>query len=334
VVTAFVTGLTGQDGYYLARNLVGEGADVHALVRDISAAERIRAEFPGIVLHQGDLDDHDYLRSIILDVAPEEIYNLGGISSVALSWQDPVKTAAVTGTSVAALLQSALELQDSVGRKVSFVQASSVEIFGQAETSPQTEVTPIHPTTPYGAAKAFAHHLVSIYRGRGLSASAGILYNHESPLRPEKFVSRKISMGVARIAAGLQDTIVMGTLDVYRDWGWAPDYVQALQLAVRNDVPGDYVIASGEPRLVADFVETAFALIGITDWRAHVEIDQRFVRPTEIRSMNGDASKAREVLGWQPTTGFDEIVSRMVAHDVELLARRDDPSIGHGATIR
>ena len=320
MATAFVTGITGQDGYYLAKNLVEEGVEVHALVRDRSAAAADLGEFPGIVLHEGDLDDHGYLRSLILDVAPVEIYNLGGISSVALSWQDPVKTAAVTGTSVAALLQSALELQESAGRQVRFVQASSVEIFGQAEKSPQTEETPIRPTTPYGAAKAFAHHLVSIYRGRGLSASAGILYNHESPRRPEKFVSRKISMGVARIAAGLQDTIVMGTLDVYRDWGWAPDYVRALQLAVRNEVPGDYVIASGEPRLVADFVETAFALVGIDDWKNYVEIDQRFVRPTEIRSMNGDATKAREVLGWQPTTGFDEIVRRMVAHDVELLS--------------
>jgi GDPmannose 4,6-dehydratase len=319
MASAFVTGITGQDGYYLARNLAEEGAEVHALVRDVAAAERVRSEFPGVVLHEGDLDDHEYLRGLILEVAPDEIYNLGGISSVALSWRDPVKTAAVTGSSVAALLQAALDLQDSVGREVRFVQASSVEIFGQAETSPQNELTPIHPTTPYGAAKAFAHHLVSIYRGRGLSASAGILYNHESPLRPEKFVSRKISMGVARIAAGLQDTIVMGTLDVYRDWGWAPDYVHALQLAVRNEVAGDYVIASGEPRLVADFVETAFALVGIDDWRSHVEIDQRFVRPTEIRSMNGDASKAREVLGWQPTTGFDEIVKRMVDHDVALL---------------
>jgi GDPmannose 4,6-dehydratase len=320
VATAFVTGITGQDGYYLARNLVEEGVEVHALVRDLSSARELHSEFPAVSLHEGDLDNHDYLRGLILDVAPDEIYNLGGISSVALSWQDPVKTAAVTGTSVAALLQSALELQESVGRRVRFVQASSVEIFGQAETPQQTEVTPIRPTTPYGAAKAFAHHLVSIYRGRGLSASAGILYNHESPRRPEKFVSRKISMGVARIAAGLQDTIVMGTLDVYRDWGWAPDYVEALQLAVRNDVAGDYVIASGQPRLVADFVQTAFALVGITEWRDHVEVDQRFVRPTEIRSMNGDASKAREVLGWHPTTGFEEIVERMVAHDVSLLS--------------
>ncbi|MET4583502.1 GDPmannose 4,6-dehydratase [Conyzicola nivalis] len=320
MATAFVTGITGQDGYYLARDLVDEGVEVHALVRDKPAAAAELGDVPGIVLHEGDLDDHGYLRSLILDVAPVEIYNLGGISSVALSWQDPVKTAAVTGTSVAALLQSALELQESAGRQVRFVQASSVEIFGQAETSPQTEETPIRPTTPYGAAKAFAHHLVSIYRGRGLFASAGILYNHESPRRPEKFVSRKISMGVARIAAGLQDTIVMGTLDVYRDWGWAPDYVRALQLAVRNESPGDYVIASGEPRLVADFVQTAFALVGIDDWKNYVEIDQRFVRPTEIRSMNGDATKAREVLGWQPTTGFDEIVRRMVAHDVELLS--------------
>jgi GDPmannose 4,6-dehydratase len=315
-----MTGITGQDGHYLAENLVGEGAQVHALVRDLSSvSSELRERLPGVVLHEGDLDDHDYLKGLILEVAPDEIYNLGGISSVALSWQDPVKTAAVTGTSVAALLQAALDLQDSVGRQVRFVQASSVEIFGQAEVSPQTESTPLRPTTPYGAAKAFAHNLVGIYRGRGLLASTGILYNHESPRRPEKFVSRKISMGVARIAAGLQDTITMGTLDVYRDWGWAPDYVAGLQLALRYETADDYVFASGEPRTVSDFVATAFELVGIDDWSRHVEIDQRFVRPVEIRSMNGDSSKARSVLGWQPTARFEDIVARMVEHDRALL---------------
>jgi GDPmannose 4,6-dehydratase len=318
---AFVTGITGQDGEYLARDLLADGHEVHALVRDLDGATLDFArEHPSVVLHEGDLADSQRLRDLVRDIAPHEIYNLGGISSVALSWREPELTGAVTGLSVATLLQSALELQDDSGREVRFVQASSVEIFGQADHSPQTETTPIHPTTPYGAAKAYAHHLVSIYRGRGLFAASGILYNHESPRRPQKFVSRKISTGVAAIVAGEQQTITMGTLDVMRDWGWAPDYVAALQLAIRAESPDDYVIASGAPRTVADFVQTAFACVGIDDWRSHVTIDQQFVRPVEILSMHGDASKARRELGWEPTHTFEEIVELMVAHD--LAARK------------
>ena len=318
--TAFVTGITGQDGAYLARELIADGHTVHGLVRDVAGAKaQLSSEFPEIELHQGDLDDSAGLRDLILNLQPTHIYNLGGISSVALSWQEPEKTALVTGLSVATLLQAALDLQESSGNEVRFVQASSVEIFGQAESTPQDEATPIHPTTPYGAAKAYAHHLVNIYRGRGLFASSGILYNHESPRRPEKFVSRKTSLGVARIAAGLQDEIVMGNLDVFRDWGWAPDYVHALRLAIDHTTPGDYVVASGKPRTVADFVSTAFSLVGIDDWQKHVVIDPRFVRSVEIRTMNGDASRAKSELGWTPSHSFEEIVERMVAHDVELV---------------
>jgi GDPmannose 4,6-dehydratase len=323
--TAIVTGVTGQDGGYLAEALLGDGWQVHGLVRPRDAAlARTMLRWPGIVVHQGDLTDADGLRGLIDEVEPDEIYNLGGISSVALSWTQPVLTAQVSGVGAGVLLEAAWQLQERLGRPVRFLQASSAEIFGAPEKSPQDESTPIRPVTPYGAAKAFAHHLVGVYRGRGLHASAGILYNHESPRRPDTFVTRKITKAAAQIAAGDQERLVLGNLDVRRDWGWAPDYVDAMMRAIRYPVADDYVIATGEARSVRDFVAAAFRHAGLTDWQRYVQVDPALVRPAEAVEQLGDADHARKTLGWAPTVLFQEIVARMVDEDLMSAARGQD----------
>ncbi|KQQ22801.1 GDP-mannose 4,6 dehydratase [Rathayibacter sp. Leaf299] len=314
--SALVTGASGQDGGYLVERLLEDGWDVSALVRgDDSALPSAVRPF------EGDLRDAAGLGRIVAEAAPDTVFHLAGLSSVALSWQEPVLTAEVTGTAVAALLEASLSLQESSGRAVRFVQASSSEIFGAATENPQTESTPIRPVSPYGAAKAFAHLLVGVYRGRGLHASSGILYNHESPRRPDAFVTRKITAGVAAIAVGAASELSLGNLDVRRDWGWAPDYVDALVRASRADEAGDYVIATGVSHSVREFVAAAFAAAGIDDWEHLVVLDPRFARPVDAPEMRGDASRARSVLGWQPTVAFEEIVARMVAHDLDLARR-------------
>jgi GDPmannose 4,6-dehydratase len=316
VPSALVTGASGQDGGYLVERLLEDGWDVSALVRgDDSALPSAVRPF------EGDLRDAAGLGRIVAEAAPDTVFHLAGLSSVALSWQEPVLTAEVTGTAVAALLEASLSLQESSGRPVRFVQASSSEIFGAATENPQTESTPIRPVSPYGAAKAFAHLLVGVYRGRGLHASSGILYNHESPRRPDAFVTRKITAGVAAIAVGTASELSLGNLDVRRDWGWAPDYVDALVRASRADEAGDYVIATGVSHSVREFVAAAFAAAGIDDWEHLVVLDPRFARPVDAPEMRGDASRARSVLGWEPTVAFEEIVARMVAHDLDLARR-------------
>lgn len=321
--SAFITGITGQDGGFLAEALLAQGWDVHGLVlAGDPEAPALRARSPKVVLHEGDLTDAATVTALIGDLAPERIVNLGGISSVALSWQRPVLTAQVTGLSAGVLLDAAWALQERTGRDVRVLQASSAEIFGVPERSPQDESTPIRPVTPYGAAKAFAHHLVGVYRTRGLHASACILYNHESPRRPDTFVTRKITKAAAYIAAGRQDTLSLGTLDARRDWGWAPDYVDAMLRAISHPEPGDYVVATGESRSVGDFVAAAFAHAGIADWRSRVELDETFARPAEAHEQVGDATRARTVLGWSPTVGFEEMVARMVDADLEELGLR------------
>ncbi|MBO0982817.1 GDP-mannose 4,6-dehydratase [Rathayibacter sp. SD072] len=314
--SALVTGASGQDGGYLVERLLADGWDVTALVRgdDSGLPAAVRSL-------EGDLRDAAGLGRVVAEAAPDTIFHLAGLSSVALSWQEPVRTAEVTGTAVAALLEAALSLQESTGREVRFVQASSSEIFGAAVENPQTESTPIRPVSPYGAAKAFAHLLVGVYRGRGLHASSGILYNHESPRRPEAFVTRKITAGVAAIAAGTATELSLGNLDVRRDWGWAPDYVDALVRASRADDAGDYVVATGVAHSVREFVAAAFTAAGIDDWERLVVLDPRFARPVDAPEMRGDASRARDVLGWRPTVAFEEIVARMVAHDLDLVRR-------------
>ncbi|SMH33374.1 GDPmannose 4,6-dehydratase [Rathayibacter oskolensis] len=314
---AFVTGASGQDGGYLVERLLADGWDVSALVRGGDDAALPAAVRP----LEGDLRGPEGLGRAVAEAAPDAVFHLAGISSVAQSWQEPVLTAEVTGTAVAALLEAALTLQESSGREVRFVQASSSEIFGAATENPQTESTPIRPVSPYGAAKAFAHLLVGVYRGRGLHASSAILYNHESPRRPESFVTRKITAGVAAIAAGTAEELSLGNLDARRDWGWAPDYVDALLRASRADSADDYVVATGVSHSVREFVGAAFAAAGIDDWEGRVVIDPRFARPVDAPEMRGDASKARRELGWAPTVGFEEIVARMVENDLDLARR-------------
>ncbi|MDT0275013.1 GDP-mannose 4,6-dehydratase [Blastococcus goldschmidtiae] len=319
-VRVLVTGATGQDGSYLVEQLLAEGAEIHALVRPDEQPGAGAHPLPGGVhQHEGDLRDGPALEALVAAVEPTEIYNLGGLSSVALSWQEPALTAQISGLAVGHLLAAAHDLQERSGRPVAFVQASSAEIFAGTSRIPQDETTPLHPLSPYGAAKAYAHHLVGVYRAQGLRACSCVLYNHESPRRPETFVTRKITAGVARIARGRQDELAMGNLDARRDWGWAPDYVQAMVLAARAGQGRDYVIATGVSHSVRDFVEAAFRAAGIDDWERHVTLDPRFVRPSDAPELVGDATRARQLLGWQSAVGFDEVVARMVQHDLALV---------------
>lgn len=312
---ALITGVTGQDGTYLSQLLLEQGYEVHGVVKPGDDGGRPPA---GVELHPADLADAEALRRIVLGVEPDELYNFGGLTSVAGSWADPVTTVAVTGTPVATLLDAAFVLHER-GLPIAVVQASSAEIFGSAAESPQNESTPIAPVSPYGAAKALGHFLVRAFRSRGLRASSAILYNHESPLRPETFVTRKITASAARIARGRQQTLSLGSLDVERDWGWAPDYVDALHRMTRQPTGGDFVIGTGEAHSVRDFVRTAFAAAGIDDWQAHVEIDPAFVRAADPAMQLADASKAARELGWRPTCTFDELVTRLVHADLAAL---------------
>ena len=314
--TAFITGITGQDGGYLAEQLLAQGSSVHGLVRAAAEVAPTVAAYPGVSLHVADLIDTAAVAGLLAEIAPDEIYNLAGISSVARSWQEPVATGLVSGLAAAGVLQSAFELSERTGRRVAVVQASSAEIFGNPGVWPQDESTPIAPVTPYGAAKAYAHHMARVYRARGLHAANVILYNHESPRRPPAFVTRKITQGAAMIARGEQDELALGNLDARRDWGWAPDYVDAMVRAARHDVADDYVIATGRSHSVAEFVAAAFRAAGIDDWERHVRVDPAFVRPVDAVELTGDASRARVRLGWAPTVGFDEVVARMVRADL------------------
>ena len=308
---AFITGIGGQDGTYLAERLVEEGMEVHALVLE---ADGHPAHCPDeVVLHAGDVGDVEATRRLLHEVAPQEVYNLAAISSVAQSWEQPDRTAHVNGQAAVALMESARRLGD-----VRVVQASSAEIFGEPAESPQTEETAVRPVNPYGAAKAFAHLSAHVLRQRDLHVSSVILYNHESPRRHERFVTRKITATVAAIARGEADELVLGNLDARRDWGWAPDYVDAMVRAARASEPADYVVATGRAHSVRDFVGAAFAAVDIaeSDWEPLVRSDPAFFRPADPTKLVGDASRARDVLGWEPTVAFEEIVARMVAADV------------------
>ena len=306
---AFVTGIGGQDGSYLAERLVADGLEVHALVLDADGPPPYCPE--EVVLHPGDIGDIAATRRLVLEIAPAEIYNLAAISSVAQSWNEPDLTAHVNGGAAVGLMESARLVGD-----VHFVQASSAEIFGEPPHAPQTEATPIRPVNPYGAAKAFAHLSAGVFRQHGLHVSSAILYNHESPRRREQFVTRKITSTVAAIARGDADHLTLGNLDARRDWGWAPDYVDAMVRAARADTPGDYVVATGRAHSVRDFVAAAFAAAGIVDWEQHLRQDAAFMRPADPSELVGDATLARDVLGWAPTIAFEEIVARMVATDL------------------
>ncbi len=314
--SALITGITGQDGGYLAERLLADGWDVHGLVHegDPTVADLL-ARCPDVALHDGDLTDDASLARVVAASEPDEVYNLAGISSVAFSWERPVLTADVTALGAARLLEQVWQLQERTGRVVRFVQASSAEIFGLAP-APQDETTPLAPTSPYGASKAFAHQLVGVYRGRGMHAVSAILYNHESPRRPPTFVTRKITRAAARIAQGVESQLVLGNLDARRDWGWAPDYVDAMVRAARHVNPSDYVVATGVAHSVRDFVAAAFSRAGIQEWEGYVRVDEAFVRPSDAPLQLGNATRARDELGWTPTVGFEELVGRMVEADL------------------
>lgn len=316
---AFITGVTGQDGSYLAEQLLGDGVEVHGLVYSPAGEDPAAG---GVVAHEGDLADTDAVRRLLLDLNPDTIYNLAGISSVALAWEKPGLTARLTGLAALELMESALRVQDASGKQVRFVQAASAEIFGEATVSPQTESTPIRPVNPYGAAKALAHLSAHVYRQRGLHAVSCILYNHESPRRPARFVTRKITQAAALISQGRLDRLTLGNLDARRDWGWAPDYVDAMVRAGAHDQAQDYVVATGVAHSVREFADAAFSRVGISDWAELIDVDPALVRPGDPTDQCGDATRARAVLGWEPTVSFEELVGRMVDVDLDLTGGR------------
>jgi GDPmannose 4,6-dehydratase len=308
---AFVTGISGQDGTYLAERLLEDGVEVHGLV--FSADDPSPFVPAGAVLHEGDLTDVEATAALLRRLAPDQVYNLAAISSVARSWEEPDVAARINSEAALGLLDAVASLQ----HEARFVQASSAEIFGEPASSPQDESTPIAPVNPYGAAKASVHAAVGARRAAGLHATSLILYNHESPRRPTRFVTRKITSTVAAIARGEADELVLGNLDARRDWGWAPDYVDAMVRAAGADAADDYVVATGASHSVRDFVAAAFTRAGIADWEPLVRTDPAFVRPVDAAELVGDASRLRTRLGWAPTVGFEELVGWMVDADLE-----------------
>lgn len=324
--TALITGITGQDGSYLAEFLLDRGYSVYGLIRRSSSFNTSRIDHlyqdphepnPRLRLVYGDLNDASSLNKTLRDIQPDEIYNLGAQSHVMVSFDIPEYTGEVTGLGTGRLLEAIRETKI----QPKFYQASSSELYGLAQEIPQKETTPFYPRSPYGCAKAYAFYMVRNYReAYGLFACNGILFNHESPRRGETFVSRKITRAATRIKVGLQDKLYLGNLEARRDWGYAPDYIEAMWLMLQQEKPDDYVIATGQTHSVKEFVEEAFSLLGL-DWRKHVEIDPRYIRPTEVDLLVGDYSKARKALGWKPKVTFKELVRIMVEADLELAKR-------------
>jgi GDPmannose 4,6-dehydratase len=316
---ALITGITGQDGSYLAELLLAKGYEVHGMVRRASTEtfQRLEPIRDDLVLHTGDLLDQRSLGDVLRDCQPDEIYNLAAMSFVAASWSQPVLTAEFTALGVTRMLEAMRE----IAPEARFYQASSSEMFGMVREVPQTETTPFYPRSPYGVAKCYGHFITVNYReSYDLFACSGLLFNHESPRRGLEFVTRKVTHGAAAIRLGLADELRLGNLDAERDWGYAKDYVEAMWLMLQQDVPEDYVIATGEGHSVRRLVEIAFEHVGL-DPTELVRVDPRFFRPAEVEHLVGDASKARERLGWEPRTSFEELVRLMVDSDVELLAR-------------
>lgn len=321
--TALITGIVGQDGAYLSTLLRDKGYRVVGMVQPGSAMRPdLEPYLRDVDLVPGDMRDAASLQAAVSACDPDEIYNLAGISSVALSWEQPEVTADVNGTGVLRLLHILAKQADRTGRSPRLLQASSSEMFGAATTTSQDENTPLRPLSPYAVSKALAHEAVATYRaGHGLFACATILFNHESPLRPATFVTRKISSTVAAISRGLANELVLGNLDARRDWGSAPDYVRAMWLALQAAEPRDYIVATGHTHSLREWVETAFRIAGVDDWEGLVRSDPGLLRPTEPGALVGDATSARSVLGWCPTAGFEELVTWMVRHDLELLGQ-------------
>ncbi len=315
---ALITGITGQDGAYLANFLLEKGYEVHGMVRRASTEnfERIAALRDRVTLHQADLLDQLSIITLIQQVRPREMYNLAAQSFVPTSWLQPLLTGEFTGLGVTRILE-AMRLVDPTIR---FYQASSSEMFGKVRQEPQNEQTPFWPRSPYGVAKVYGHWITVNYReSYGIFACSGILFNHESPLRGKEFVTRKVSDGVARIKLGLADKLVLGNLDALRDWGYAGDYVRAMWMMLQQEQPDDYVVATGEKHSVRELLDLAFGHVGL-DWHDYVVSDPKLFRPAEINTLRGDASKARRVLGWEPTVSFPELIRMMVELDLQRVA--------------
>ena len=324
---ALITGITGQDGSYLAELLLAKGYEVHGVIRRSSSFNTGRIDHLyadphnsdiHLRLHYGDLADGNCLTRILEIAQPDEIYNLGAQSHVRVSFDQPVFTADVDATGVLKLLEAVRNFEHAAKRRVRFYQASSSEMFGDVREVPQRESTPFWPRSPYGCAKVFGHYITVNYReSYGMHASCGILFNHESPRRGETFVTRKITRAVGRIKLGIQKKLYLGNLDALRDWGFAGDYVEAMWLMLQQEKPDDYVVATGKMISVRQFCELAFGEVGL-DYRDFVEIDPRYFRPAEVEQLLGDATKARTALGWEPKTTVEQLAHMMVAHDLEL----------------
>jgi GDPmannose 4,6-dehydratase len=323
VPRALITGITGQDGLYLAELLAAKGYEVFGLVRGANNPKiaQVMAIIPTAELLEGDLRDLPSLIAALEVSQPDEVYNFAAISFVGLSWRQAELTGEITGMGVLRLLEAIRIHTQNDMSKVRFYQASSAEMFGKAREVPQTEATGFHPRSPYGAAKAFGHHLTVNYReSYNAYACSGILFNHESPRRGHEFVTRKVTRAVARISLGLQQSVSLGNLEARRDWGFAGDYVEAMWLMLQQSQPDDFIIATGETHSIRDLLETAFERVGITDWAPFVVQDPRFFRPVEVDQLVGDPTKARTQLGWKPKVEFADLVAMMV--DADLAAEQ------------
>lgn len=322
---ALITGITGQDGQHLAELLNSKGYDVFGLVKGQNNPRiaGVLEQFPFVEPVSGDLADLSSLVKAIDVAQPDEVYNLGAVSYVAYSFTHAELTADISGLGVLRMLDAIRMVGGLDDNSIRFYQASTSEMFGEVRETPQTEMTPFHPRSPYGCAKVFGHYITMNYReSYDMFACSGILFNHEGPRRGLEFVTRKITNAVARIKLGLQDEIVLGNLDSKRDWGYAGDYVRAMWLMLQHDTPEDFVIATGETHSIHEFLDLAFAEVGIDDWQPYVRQDPKFLRPAEVDVLTGDASKAKEVLGWEPEVSFAQLVKMMVENDLEVEAAK------------
>lgn len=323
--SALITGVNGMDGSHLADLLLSKGYVVYGMERRSSVKNRTNTKHlednPDFHFVIGDMSDSESLRNILFECKPDEIYNLAAQSFVGSSWKIPLETSDTNGLGVLRLLNATKQYQDNTGAEVKFYQASTSEMFGKMVENPASENTPFYPRSPYGIAKLYAYWMVKNYReSYGMFACNGILFNHESERRGIEFVTRKITDGVARIHLGLQDKISLGNLEVWRDWGYAPDYVEGMWLMLQQDTPDDYVLATNHAHSLEEFLDCAFKVVGL-DWRDYIEQDERYMRPAEVPYLKGDASKAQEQLGWKPKTSFESMVKIMVENDILLLER-------------
>lgn len=322
---ALITGVTGQDGSYLAEFLLSKGYEVHGIIRRSSSFNTGRIEHifsdphekkNNLTLHYGDLADPNVIRKLIYQIQPDEIYNLGAQSHVRVSFDIPEYTADITGLGALRILEAVKDFKDNIGKMIKVYQASSSEMFGSSPP-PQNENTHFHPRSPYGCAKVFAFNIAVNYReAYSIFVTNGILFNHESPRRGETFVTKKITRGIARIKAGLNKKIYLGNLEARRDWGYAPEYMEAAWLMMQQSEPDDYVIGTGKSHSVKDFIESAFKLAGISNWQDYIEIDPRYYRPTEVENLIADPAKAKTKLGWEAKTGFNELIEIMLVAEL------------------